>query len=469
MDNWKHQQDEVNDHTHEPARALFWQARTGKTRTIVKQLAIKKFSRVLVTAPIMALRMSWKKELGALENVSVVDLTQGSTVKRTAAIAEIPKGARVVLLVNIEALTALEPALLKFKAEAIVVDEAHLIKNASAQRTVTLNRLGRKAVWRRILTGTPTPRNYIDLYSQFKFLDPDVFGTSKNVFLDNYCTMHPHWHHQVIGYKNLPDLERRMKTRATRVLRDDCFDIPNILEITRAITLPPSVVEAYRKLVKAQKIEIEGINNQDVTINGTNRLARFTKLQQLTSGFAGSDNGAVWVHREKIAAIVDELSEHVENGEYVVVSYRFRAEGIELENTISKFFGDDAIVERLSGDTPQRDRERITAPFDISARSTGASVRRETSRILIVQEQVGGLGISLAKADHMIVASASADAAAHDQMRDRIWAPSKKITYTYMMVPGTIDYTIKAILERKISAQAALLDAGFEQAAMGNV
>lgn len=471
---WQHQTDEIVNHTDEPFRALFWEARSGKTRTIVEQLKRKNFKRVIISSTIMALRMAWKEELKALGDVYVADLTEGPLGDREEALKlltglQVP----VVALVNLEAVPKLEAALLKFKAQAVIVDEAHLIKTVSSQRAVAISKIGRKAQWRRILTGTPTPKNYVDLYSQFKFLDPEVFGTNKAIFEERYCVMHPHWQSQIIGYKNLPDLDRRVLTRTTKIVRANCFDVPEVLEVPYEVTLPPSVQRDYDKLVAAQLVELKGLGEdgtiQTVTANGTHRLARFTKLQQLTAGFVANPGGelVVWAHREKLAACVDALGEHVENGEYVVVSYWFRHEGAELERTLTKFFGDAAIVSRLSGDTPQSDRAGIAAPFALGA--SGPNNRQPVARILIVQEKVGGLGISLARANHMVFTSTSLDAASHSQMRDRIWAPSKKITYTYIRVPRSIDFWVKGILEKKISAQEALMNVGFKRAAYGEI
>ena len=67
----------------------------------------------------------------------------------------------------------------------------------------------------------------------------------------------------------------------------------------------------------------------------------------------------------------------------------------------------------------------------------------------------------------MIIASASMDGAAHSQLRDRIWSPSKKMTYTYLRTPNSVDIFVKKILSTKDIASRALLDIGFANAANG--
>ena len=205
---WEHQRHEVDEHWSDPARALWFEPRTGKTRTTVEQVRRlideRGVNRILVVGPIMALRMSWVQELRTL-GVATYDLTQGKLADRAKTLqglrpyedCPLPR----VVLVNYEALKALEPALLKWAPQVVIADEAHLIKSPSAIRTRAMVKLGKQAAYRRALTGTPTPRSYTDLYAQFLFLDPTIFGTSKKRFENELCWMHPQWRSKVVGYK----------------------------------------------------------------------------------------------------------------------------------------------------------------------------------------------------------------------------------------------------------------------------
>jgi hypothetical protein len=94
------------------------------------------------------------------------------------------------LLVNIEALSrkiSTNPAFHyceKFlypadsnRKSILAVDESTGIRNDSL-RTEAVQRLGRLADIRYILTGLVTPKNPLDLYRQFEFLDPKILGYS---------------------------------------------------------------------------------------------------------------------------------------------------------------------------------------------------------------------------------------------------------------------------------------------------
>ena len=280
---WQHQEEEVRLHTYDPARALFWEPRCGKTRTIITQLGLVSGSvkRVLIVAPIMALRMTWLAELLALEG-TVLDLTQGTMTSRALKLTQYKKTEGCFyVLVNFEALKGLEQELAKFKFDGIVVDEAHLIKSPSAQRTRILTQLGKKAAWKRILTGTPTPNSYIDLYAQYKSLDSSVFGTNRNSFVGAYCFTHPKWISKITGYKNLEDLENKMNTRCTRITRESSFDMPQELPpIERVVHLPQAARKLYDTLAKNGIAQYAGID-----INGLHPMAKLVKLQKLASGY----------------------------------------------------------------------------------------------------------------------------------------------------------------------------------------
>lgn len=84
------------------------------------------------------------------------------------------------------------------KYGCIILDEAHLIKNRSSQRSKFLLKLACKADYRYILTGTPIGNGQLEnIWSLYCFLDPylergrvysRIFGGSYQVFQDRYCT-----------------------------------------------------------------------------------------------------------------------------------------------------------------------------------------------------------------------------------------------------------------------------------------
>jgi len=106
-----------------------------------------------------------------------------------------------VVSVNIEALSRdnsdAEKYLYRFMNATdamLIVDESHTIKNPDAKRTKRVLKLGNKAAYKRILTGTVTTGNIFDLYSQFSFLSEHIFGQSYYSFKHQYADILPDTH-----------------------------------------------------------------------------------------------------------------------------------------------------------------------------------------------------------------------------------------------------------------------------------
>ena len=80
----------------------------------------------------------------------------------------------------------------------LIVDESSYIKGHKAKRTRRLTRLGVRAPYRLILTGTPITQGIEDLYAQMEFLSPRILG----------C---PSWHSFRNMYAALPNDGERVE------------------------------------------------------------------------------------------------------------------------------------------------------------------------------------------------------------------------------------------------------------------
>ena len=80
-------------------------------------------------------------------------------------------------------------ALDEYDADLIIADESQRIKTHDAEQSKALHRLGDKARYKMILSGTPVQNEAIDIFSQYRFLDPSIFGTNFYAFRGRYCEM----------------------------------------------------------------------------------------------------------------------------------------------------------------------------------------------------------------------------------------------------------------------------------------
>lgn len=108
----------------------------------------------------------------------------------------------------------------------LVVDQSASIKNPKAKCTKFLvDKISALAAYRRVLDGAPVAEGADELYSQFKFLDPRIIGHDTwTGFKAEFCEIG--YFNEIKGYKNVPELRRRIDGHCYRVLADDCLDLP---------------------------------------------------------------------------------------------------------------------------------------------------------------------------------------------------------------------------------------------------
>lgn len=166
------------------AVGIFNEMRTGKTPTALMTLVRKKCSKNLIVAPASTL-YQWKQEYELWTNKKCVILA-GTPKKVDKAISEWEYGAVISydLLKDTTSRTGKVHQILKAKPDAIVLDEAHKIKNHKADVAKSVF-LCTKIPVRLALTGTPAPNKPHEIYSILHFLYPDKYKSYWN-FIDEY-------------------------------------------------------------------------------------------------------------------------------------------------------------------------------------------------------------------------------------------------------------------------------------------
>ena len=421
---WPHQAAEVEQHWADPARALLWQPRTGKTRTMVETIRRlveeEHVTRILVVAPKLVCLTVWMQEEWP-DAVCLVDLCTGSVARRADRLRVRRVGEEpTVAIINFDVLSPLLPELLRWKPQVIVADEMHKIKRAGSRRSRALHRLGSQARFRRGLTGTPDPQHLGDYYSQYKFLDSSILGTNLADFSEQYLVLHPLYRSKVIGYKHLSELRSKVFSIASRVTREKAFGVgiepPPVL---RDLPMTPAERSAYTELRTAPY---------------ANKLTKLLRLQQATA-------------RMKPPHVVAELDDIIEAGEKAVVWVRFIE---ELDMTV-KAIEDEwptLLLYDIQGDTSDTRRKDIVTQFRVV----------DGPAVVVCQIQTGALGIKLAAANYEIFSTLTWSAEEYVQAKDRIWeAPDKPKTSIHLFMDGTPDRLVWSALHKKIDVSERFL------------
>lgn len=427
----------------------------GKTLTAIATAGAAyqagKIERVLIVAPTSVCSV-WPKEFEEFADFRAnVKVMLGDKDKRLKALSDLenfPFKALKVAVINYESTwrEGIFDALYKWDADMIICDESQRIKTHDAEQSKAMHKLGDQARYKLILSGTPVQNNAIDLYSQYRFLDPTVFGTNFYQFRNRYAIMGGFNRHQIVGYRDLDELIQKEHSIAYRVTKEEALDLPEQTFLQRYITMTPKEKNLYDRLKRDSFAELE--NGGQITAPTV--LTKLLRLQQFTGGFLVADGAEKpeLVSKGKLNALEDILDDYVLGaGKKLVVFARFRPE-IDL---IAKLLEKKQIRYGLIyGDVKLEDRGGIVQDFQTNPETM----------VFLAQIDTAGLGITLTAADTCVYYSVNFNYAAYSQSLARIHRIGQKNTCTYihLITEHTVDETILRALAKKEDLAKTIVD-----------
>lgn len=427
----------------------------GKTLTTIAVAGalynLGKIDRVLVVAPTSVCSV-WPHDLNQFAAFPwEARVLLGDKKKRLKALNELenwPFKALRIAVINYESThrEGIFEALAAYKPDLIVCDESQRIKNPSAAQSKALHKLGDAAPFRMILSGTPVQNNAVDLYSQYRFLDPAVYGANFYAFKNRYCIMGGYGQHQIVGYRNMDELVDKEHSVAYRVTKEECLDLPQQTFINRYVQFTDAEQAIYEQLRKSSFLELETGEN----VTATTILTMYLRLMQLTGGFLTADESTrpKQVNTAKLDALADIVDDYVvDAGKKLVIFARFRAEIAAIENLLRLRkiqYGS------IYGDVPMEERGKIVEDFQTNP----------DTKVFVAQIQTAGLGITLHAASTAVFYSYDYNYANYAQALARIHRIGQRlpVTYIHLVVDGSIDEKILAALENKEDMAKTVVD-----------
>jgi len=440
-----------------PNVALLMEMGTGKTLTSIAiaghRWKYDGLRRVLVVAPLSVVPV-WPREFADYAAFPVdCRALKGTSAEKAGMLGDFPPpgDALQVAVVNYESTWRIEPALKRWLKEAgrggamIIADESQRIKTPVAAQSKAMHRLGAAAAYRLILTGTPVTNSPVDFFSQYKFLQPEIFGTSFTAFKARYCDMMAFEGEngsfkKIIGYRNLDELVRKAHSVAFRVTKAEALDLPEETIQHRLIELEPRTMRLYNEL---RREAIAALENSSV-VTAQNVLTKLLRLSQLTGGFLTDEDGRTHpVGTEKLHAFEETLDDLLDAGKKVVVFARF----IPEIRTICSLLEKHGIQYRcITGEVDGTERGKAVQAFQMDP----------DVRVFVAQIQTAGLGITLTAADTAIFYSMDFSLANYEQAKARIHRVGQRntVTHIHLIAAGTVDEKIfEALREKKNLAE----------------
>jgi len=188
---------------------------------------------------------------------------------------------------------------LKRHRTMVVVDEAHRIKNPDGVWGRSVTEISKEATARVILTGTPVPNGYQDIYNLYKFIYPFKFKEILNIHFQNLEDMTLNSSADSVRVLELKD---NLSPFFIRIKKDD-LGLPPINEKIITIDMEPYQREIY-DFVEAQYIPAFK-DNDSATIKDVLNKAKLIRLRQ------ASTNPALLSK-----TLVNSLESNVISGEY---------------------------------------------------------------------------------------------------------------------------------------------------------
>ena len=350
-----------------------------------------------------------------------------------------------ILIMNVEAFSTEKGVEFAYKFlnannALMAIDESTTIKNPDAKRTKNIVTLGQMAKYRRILTGSPVTKSPLDLFKQCEYLDPELLGfSSYYAFRTRYAKLRTanfggKSFQLVVGYKNLDELSEKIKPFSSRVLKEECLDLPEYTYMKRTIQLSAEQKSVYQQM---KKEAVAFLNGKSMTT--ATALVQLMRLQQITCGHFKDDSGQIQqIKNNRINELMSVLGE-VEGKAIIWCHWRHDIENVLA--AVTKEYGPRSVV-TYYGDTSTEDRQKAIREIQ----NPDSEVR-----FLIGTPQTGGYGITLTEANTMIYFSNGYDLEKRTQSEARInrIGQKRKMTYIDIIAEDTVDERIVKALNKK--------------------
>jgi len=425
----------------------------GKTKQVIDIAVAKKeqkgFKHCLIICGVNGLKWNWQNEISTHSNETGYILGQkilsngsikvGSNKDKLRDATNLPDS--YFLITNVESLRDAEIAdtlaahCKSGEIGLVAIDEIHKCKDASSQQGKGILKIQPKC--RIAMTGTPLMNTPMDLYIILKWL-----GYEKHAFYSfkkHFCEMGGFGGYQIVGYKNLSELQERLDQIMLRRLKDDVLDLPEKIFIDEYVDMTPKQAVIYKEVTNELRGSIDQIKI------APNPLAQLIRLRQAT-GYTGILSSQIQ-ESAKLDRMEELIDETVANGKKVVIFSNWTQITNAIEKRLASKYSNYAII---TGDTKDADRQQMVENF------------QKDPKCNIIVGTIGamGTGLTLTAGTVEIFLDEPWTMAAKNQAIDRCHriGATKNVTVYTLLAKGTIDERIHEIVYKKGAMSDALID-----------
>jgi SNF2 family DNA or RNA helicase len=415
---------------------LFYDMGLGKTAICLgamQALRARGFiKRTLVVAPIRTLYTVWPAEMqkwAELRGMRYANLHEHPELRTDLGFD--------VYGINPEQVAKLLDQPDRVPFDHLIVDESSLFKSHAALRFKAVKKHLAQFSRRWILTGTPAPNGYTDLWSQIFILDGGhALGHNITAFRQAFCRP-PEWGEY--DYVLLPGAPEEIEKRIAKlVLRrgvgDGGIEMPELLRNRLTVRLPASARAAYRSMEREFYVKLG-----DETVLSPSAATAAGRCRQIASGSLYLSSGEVQtLHEAKLDALAELLDTHV--GRPILCFYEFAHEA----EAVRRRFG----APSLTGEA---------RPDHLIGDFTAGKLP-----LLLAHPSTGGYGLNLQQSCRDVVfLTPPWDLAGYEQGIARVWRQGQQsgVTVHHIVAQDTLDEVVMEVLTAKGATQQGLLEA----------
>jgi SWI/SNF-related matrix-associated actin-dependent regulator 1 of chromatin subfamily A len=396
----------------------------GKTTSTIIAALESGSKKVLIICP-ATLKINWKREIENYSDKSVY-IAEGKNFSTESDF----------VIINYDIIKNFhdtkkkgESQILDANFDLVVVDEAHYIKNATAQRTKLINDIVKKVdrIW--LLTGTPMTSRPIDYFNLLSLIDSPV---AKNwmAYAIRYCQGYQFnvggrkvWN--VMGASNLEELRDRTLGLTLRRLKEDVLDLPDKIITPVYLRLKSKL---YEEVMGDYYNWYEG--NPEESKSLTVQFTKLTKIRQIIAD-------------EKITQTIELAENIIEQNKKVIIFCNFT----DSLNKIVEHFGKAAV--KVDGSMSKPQRQHSVDSFQES----------DKIKVFVGNIKAAGVGLTLTAAEAVIMNDLSFLPSDHAQAEDRAYRYGQKnnVLVYYPIFENTIEGIIYDILNNKKQVIATVM------------
>lgn len=427
----------------------------GKTKQVIDIAIAKKlqkgYKHCLIVCGVNGLKWNWVNEIHTHSNEASWILGQrykkhkikiGSNSDKLADVRALSTGQiqSYFIVTNVETLRDENIAeelkkLCENKTIGLVaIDEVHKCKNPTSQQGKGILKL--QSECKIAITGTPLMNKPFDLFIILKWLEYEKHTFF--AFKQHYAVYGGYGGYEIVGYKNLNELQERLNEIMLRRLKSDVFDLPDKLHIDEYVEMTSKQKKIYDEVTNEIKSNIDQIKMAN------NPLAELIRMRQAT-GYTGILSSTIQesAKLDRMEELVEEAV--VDNKHSVVIFSNWTQMTDIIAKRLSKYK-----IGVITGQTPDDERQQLVDDFQ----------NEDDIEVLIGTIGAMGTGLTLTAGTVVIFMDEPWNKALKDQAEDRCHriGTTQNVTIYTLMCKDTIDERIHDLVEKKGAMSDALVD-----------